>query len=84
MLCNKTLDMFGWISTNAEFRKLFLQPEMLERLVRMVLHVVSNLVGKKSVDLKVNNPEQYNFQPKTMLKDLAFIFSTYVGERMSR
>ena len=79
MLCNKTLAMFGYLSSDEKIRKLFLLPDMVGRLCSMLLHVMTKLVGSKSVDIKVQNPEKYNFQPKVMLKDLTSIFCNFVG-----
>lgn len=76
-LCNRTLQMFGYLNTDAEIRKLFLLEELCPRLVGMLLHVLTKLVGSKGLELKVDNPEQYNFQPKEMLRDLCAIFALF-------
>jgi len=51
--------------------------ELCPRLVNMLLHVLTKLVGAKGMELKVDNPESYNFRPKEMLSDLCAIFSSY-------
>lgn len=53
-LCNKTLKMLGFLSTDADIQSLFLLEEMCTRLVNMLLHVMTKLVRKKGVELKVS------------------------------
>lgn len=76
-LCNKTLQMLGWLNTDPDIRKLFLLEEMCSRLVNMLFHVLLKLVGSKGLELKVDNPESYNFRPKDMLRDLCAIFANF-------
>jgi len=76
-LCNKTLKMLGFLNTDPEIRSLFLLEEMCPRLVNMLLHVLTKLVGTKGMELKVENPESYNFRPKEMLQDLCQIFASF-------
>lgn len=76
-LCNKTMQMFGYLNTDPDIRALFLTEELCDRLVTMLLHVLTKLVGSRGLDLKVDNPEQYDFRPKEMLRDLCAIFSLF-------
>jgi ubiquitin conjugation factor E4 B len=76
-LCNKTLKMFGYLNTDGEIRSLFLLDELCPRLVQMLLHVLTKLVGSKGLELKVDNPEELDFKPKIMLQDLCRIFSLF-------
>jgi len=76
-LCNKTLKMLGFLNTDADIRSLFLLEEMCPRLVNMLLHVLTKLVKRKGAELKVDNPESYNFRPKEMLQDLCHIFTSF-------
>lgn len=52
-LCNKTLQMLGFLNTDQDIRDLFLLQEMCPRLVNMLLHVLTKLVGAKGLELKV-------------------------------
>ena len=52
-LCNKTLKMLGFLSTDNDIRSLFLLEEMCPRLVNMLLHVMTKLVGARGMELKV-------------------------------
>jgi ubiquitin conjugation factor E4 B len=81
-LCNKTLQMFGYLNTDTDIRNLFLLPELCSRLVTMLLHVLTKLVGSKGLDLKVDNPEQYDFRPKEMLRDLCAIFALFAESKI--
>jgi len=100
-LCNKTLQMLGYLNTDTDIRGLFMLPEMCTRLVNMLLHVLTKLVGSKGLELKVrwwvlesqllflwflflinrnpqvDNPDEYNFRPKEMLRDLCAIFALF-------
>jgi ubiquitin conjugation factor E4 B len=76
-LCNKTMQMFGYLNTDPDIRGLFLLDELCSRLVTMLLHVLTKLVGSKGLDLKVDNPDQYEFRPKEMLRDLCAIFALF-------
>jgi ubiquitin conjugation factor E4 B len=76
-LCNKTLKMLGFLSTDEDIRNLFLLDEMCPRLVNMLLHVMTKLVGARGLELKVDNPENYNFRPKEMLRDLCSLIASY-------
>jgi ubiquitin conjugation factor E4 B len=78
-LCNKTLQMFGYLNTDTDIRSLFLLPELCSRLVTMLLHVLTKLVGSKGLELRVDNPEQYDFRPKEMLRDLCAIFALFAS-----
>jgi len=80
-LCNKTLQMFGYLNTDRDIRGLFSLDELSTRLVQMLVHVLKKLVGSKGLDLKVENPEQYEFRPKEMLRDLCAIFALFASSR---
>jgi len=56
-LCNKTMQMFGYLNTDPAIRSLFLLPELCPRLVNMLIHVLGKLVGSKGLDLKVRSFE---------------------------
>merc|ERR1719231_740340 len=73
------MQMFGHLNTDSEIRSLFLLPELGPRLGNMLIHVLEKLVGTKQMDLKVENPEQYEFRPKEMLRDLCAIFGLFAS-----
>jgi ubiquitin conjugation factor E4 B len=76
-LCNKTLQMFGYLNTDKDIRSLFLLEELCSPLVTMLLHVMTKLVGSKGLELKVDDPEELDFKPKMMLRDLCFVFGLF-------
>jgi ubiquitin conjugation factor E4 B len=59
-LCNKTLQMFGYLNTDGDIRSLFLLPELCPRLVNMLIHVLGKLVGSKGLDLKVRSALRFH------------------------
>lgn len=79
-LCNSVLKMIGFLNTDSSIRDMFLLPDMCPRLANMLLHVLNKLVGARGLDLKVDNPEVYNFRPKEMLQDLCVVFSSFAAE----
>jgi len=83
-LCNRTMQMLGYLNTDTAIRGLFLLPELCPRLVNMLIHVLGKLIGSKGLDLKVENPEQYEFRPKEMLRDLCAIFALFSCEEIFR
>lgn len=83
-LCNKTMQMFGYLNTDNDIRSLFLCDELCSRLVTMLVHVLTKLVGSKGLELKVDNPEQYDFRPKEMLQDLCAIFGLFASSSVFR
>lgn len=80
-LCNKTLQMLGFLNTDPDIRALFLLEEMCPRLVNMLFHVLTKLIGSRGLELRVENPEQYNFRPKEMLRDLCSIFASFASAK---
>ena len=78
LLCNKTLSMFAFLSTDTAIANLFQGPELCTRLVNVLLYVAQNMLGSKGLELKVNNPEQYYWRPKELLSDLVAILCCYV------
>jgi ubiquitin conjugation factor E4 B len=73
------MKMLGFLNTDKDIRDMFLLPDMCPRLANMLLHVLNKLVGSRGLDLKVDNPEVYNFRPKEMLQDLCVVFSSFAA-----
>ena len=73
-LCNKTLQMFGYLNTDRDIRVLFLLEELCPRLVAMLLHVLTKLVGSKGLDLKVRNDPRWAFSPSFLeIRTLSYL-----------
>ncbi|KAI9843901.1 MAG: hypothetical protein M1837_006055 [Sclerophora amabilis] len=52
----------------------FTMPEIVQRLADMLDYNLDAMVGPKSSDLKVNEPEQYGFQPKILLSEIVDVY----------
>jgi ubiquitin conjugation factor E4 B len=71
-LANETIHMLRYLTE--EIREPFLQPALIDRLASMLNSVLVKLAGSKGVDLKVDNPERYNFHPKVLLEEIMHTF----------
>ncbi|KAG2519761.1 hypothetical protein JM16_007023 [Phytophthora kernoviae] len=68
-LANETIHMMSYLTS--EIQEPFVKmPELEDRLVSMLNSVLVKLAGPRGLELKVNNPEQYKFRPKVMLKEI--------------
>ncbi|KAG7387774.1 Ubiquitin conjugation factor E4 B [Phytophthora pseudosyringae] len=68
-LANETVHMMSYLTS--EIQEPFVKmPELEDRLVTMLNSVIVKLTGPRGLELKVNNPEQYKFRPKVMLKEI--------------
>lgn len=52
----------------------FTMPEVVQRLADMLDYNVDALVGPKSSELKVEHPQEYDFQPKVLLADIIDVY----------
>ncbi|PNS14592.1 Ubiquitin conjugation factor E4 [Sphaceloma murrayae] len=52
----------------------FTMPEVVQRLADMLDYNVDALVGPKQSNLKVENPDEYGFNPKQLLSDLLDVY----------
>ncbi|ROV93028.1 hypothetical protein VPNG_09416 [Cytospora leucostoma] len=57
----------------------FTMPEIVARLAGMLDYNLDTLVSPKSLNLKVDNPEKYHFNAKTLLPDIVEIFLNLGG-----
>ncbi|KAG8164062.1 hypothetical protein KVR01_005980 [Diaporthe batatas] len=71
-LANETIAMMK-LFTNA-LSESFTMPEIVARLAGMLDYNLDTLVSPKSQNLKVENPDKYHFNAKTLLPDLVDIF----------
>ncbi len=69
-LCLETLNMLNYLTSDPVIRRPFLFPEILPRFTSTLLNVLQRIVGAKSLEIKVENMENYNFQPKILLKEV--------------
>jgi ubiquitin conjugation factor E4 B len=78
-LSNENVAMLGYLTL--ENRRPFLSEEIVDRLAAMLNYTLSGLVGPKCTELKVNNPEKYQFNPKKLLGSLMDIYLNLESER---
>nr|POE85510.1 ubiquitin conjugation factor e4 [Quercus suber] len=52
----------------------FTMPEIVQRLADMLDYNLDSMVGPKSTNLVVKDPEQYKFHPKVLLQDIIKVF----------
>lgn len=71
-LANETVGMMKLFTTT--LRESFTMPEIVVRLAGMLDYNLDILTGPKSKTLKVDNPEKYFFNPKTLLPELVDIY----------
>jgi ubiquitin conjugation factor E4 B len=69
-LCLQTLNMFNYLTSDPVIRQPFLHEAILPRFTSTLLNVLQRIVGSKSLEIKVDNMEAYNFQPKVMLTEI--------------
>ena len=62
--------MLAYLTSDPEIQRPFILPQLLDRLASMLLSVLVQLVGTKGLEIKVNNPEEYQFRPKNMLCEI--------------
>jgi ubiquitin conjugation factor E4 B len=59
--------------------RLFTRPEIIVRVAEMLNYFLVRLAGPKYQELKVKNPEKYNFQPRWLLKKVAKTYLNFVS-----
>lgn len=79
-LCNETINMISFLSSDIQIRSKFMLPVLLPRLADMLLSIIARLVGPKGLEIKVSNMELYSFRPRDMLRELFGIICFYSGD----
>ncbi|CAM9661247.1 unnamed protein product [Discosporangium mesarthrocarpum] len=77
LLCNETMHMLAYLTSDEDIQVPFLKDELLVRLADMLLSIINQLVGTKGLEIKVDNPESYNFRPKEMLREVCLTLSYF-------
>ena len=63
--------MLNYLTSDEVIRAPFLTDAILSRFVSLLLNVLQKIVGSKSLDIKVDNMDKYNFQPKVVLAEVS-------------
>ncbi|TBU62234.1 ubiquitin elongating factor core-domain-containing protein [Dichomitus squalens] len=71
-LGNSTVDLLKIFT--GETKAPFMVPEIVDRLAAMLDYNLETLVGPRSRELIVKNPEKYKFNPKTLLSDIIQVY----------
>ncbi|RYH31359.1 hypothetical protein EON65_02720, partial [archaeon] len=79
-LCLETVDMLNYLTSDEVIRTPFLFDEILPRFTSTLLNVLQRIVGTKSLEIKVDNMESYNFDPRTMLREITQTMSHFCTE----
>ncbi|KAF1987879.1 ubiquitin conjugation factor E4 [Aulographum hederae CBS 113979] len=77
-LVNETVSMLG-LFTEA-LADSFTMPEIVQRLADMLDYNLDALTGPKQTNLKVENPQEYNFRPSELLADLLSVYINLGGK----
>lgn len=75
------LDLLAKLTNEKQTLKQFMEPVMLTRVAAMLVHFFDTLAGPKCNNLKVNNPEKYNFSPKDLLMKITKICMNFVSSK---
>ena len=57
-----------------DIKEPFLRPELVDRLAAMLNYNLKQLCGSKCKNLKVKNPEKYNWDPKWLLSHIIDLY----------
>lgn len=71
-LARETVDMFHYLTQ--DIREPFLRPELVDRLAAMLNFNLKQLCGSKCKNLRVRQPEKYNWDPRWLLGHLIDIY----------
>mmetsp|Transcript_8658 Transcript_8658/g.8588 ORF Transcript_8658/g.8588 Transcript_8658/m.8588 type:complete len:560 (-) Transcript_8658:67-1746(-) len=77
-LCLETLNMFTYLTSDEVIRGPFLMDTILPRFTSMLLNVLSKLDGSKGMEIKVENMDKYNFNPRAMLSEVCQSMAHFV------
>lgn len=72
-VCLETLNMLNYLTSDSIIRRPFLFEEILPRFTSTLLNVLQRIVGAKSLEIKVDNMEKYNFKPREMLQEITSV-----------
>ncbi|KAK9722707.1 Ubiquitin conjugation factor E4 [Basidiobolus ranarum] len=71
-LGNETVNMLCYLTESIVDP--FMTPEIVDRLAAMLNYNLNSMVGPKCTELKVRDPEKYQFKPRRLLSDIVSIY----------
>ena len=78
-LTNETIQML--ILFSESLAEAFTMPEIVQRLADMLDYNLDIMVGPKQLNLKVDNPTEYDFRPKELLSNIATVYLNLAGQQ---
>lgn len=66
-LCTETLSLVELLTSDPAVSTAFGHPDLRVRLGGMLLSVMRAFTGRRSLDIKIENPEKYGFDPRDIL-----------------
>ncbi|PRP84051.1 P-type ATPase [Planoprotostelium fungivorum] len=79
-MANSSLDFVIKMAQTPRIKAIFLKPNVLPVFSGFLNHFFDVLCGPKRSNLKVKEPEKYNFSPKELLRKISTITTTFVSE----
>ena len=77
-LTRETMEML--ILFSESLADAFTMPEIVTRLADMLDYNLDTMVGPKSSNLKVENMQEYGFQPRALLSDIMTVYTNLSGK----
>ncbi|ORX94013.1 hypothetical protein K493DRAFT_315713 [Basidiobolus meristosporus CBS 931.73] len=71
-LGNETVNMLCYLTESIV--EPFMTPEIVDRLAAMLNYNLNSMVGPKCTELKVRDPEKYQFNPRQLLSDIVSVY----------
>lgn len=72
LLANESINMLDYLSKDVP--EPFLTGELVDRIAAMLNYFLVALAGPKCRELKVQNPEKYNFNPRLLLQEITGVY----------
>lgn len=74
LLSHSSVNMLHFLTEDDRVRRVFLRPEMVNRLAEMLNYFLLQLCGPKCQSLRVRNREQYAWEPRVLLTQIVGIY----------
>ncbi|KAJ8601111.1 hypothetical protein CTAYLR_007843 [Chrysophaeum taylorii] len=80
-LCTETLGLVELLTSDDSVSRAFGLPELRPRLAGMLLSVMRAFTGRRSLDIKIENPEKYGFDPRDILTRVGRVAVHFARQR---
>mmetsp|Transcript_6081 Transcript_6081/g.9013 ORF Transcript_6081/g.9013 Transcript_6081/m.9013 type:complete len:1130 (+) Transcript_6081:87-3476(+) len=82
-LCTETLGLVELLTTDETVSGAFILPQLRSRLAAMLLSVMRSFTGRRSLNIKIHNPQKYGFDPRDILTRVGRV-ATQFAKRFSQ